>query len=315
MKKDLISISDLTIDDINGIFELTKHLKSGKVNKKLTGKTIAMIFEKPSLRTRVTFEAGMSQLDGQAIYLTQNDIQLRGRESVADAAKNLERWVDGIVARTYEHETIMELASNCRVPVINALSNLEHPCQALTDFFTILEKKSSIQDIKIAYVGDANNVCNSLALLASLIGAHFAVGSPKKYQPDEGILKKVSENARESNAEIQILENPADAVKDADVVYTDVWISMGDESESEQRLKAFQSYQVNEKLLANANKDVIVMHCLPAKRGMEITSEVLDGPYSIVFDQAENRLHVQKTILLTLLGNHEDKQIGLFSKK
>ncbi len=312
MKKDLLSISDLTRMDVEALFETTRLLKMGVIKKILYGKTLAMIFEKPSLRTRVTFEVGMTQLEGYAIYLNQNDIKLGGRETVADAAHNLERWVDGIVARTFRHETVVELAQNSRVPVINALSDIEHPCQALADFFTILEKKKKFDGLKITFIGDGNNVCNSLALLSSILGTNFVVACPKGYEPDIGIMEKARKYNRESGGNLSIISDPKDAARDADVVYTDVWISMGDEKERDQRLKAFEGFQVNEELLSMAKDDVIVMHCLPAKRGVEISDEVMDGERSVVFDEAENRLHVQKAILVHLLIAGDVRQIPLF---
>lgn len=312
MKKDLISISDLARGDIEALFETTRMLKSGAIKKILYGKTIAMIFEKPSLRTRVTFEVGMTQLEGHSIYLTQSDIRLGGRESVGDAARNLERWVDGIVARTFRHETVIELSNNCNVPVINALSNLEHPCQALSDFFTIHEKKGRFYGLNIAFVGDGNNVCNSLILLSSLLGTNFTIACPKGYEPDGSIIEKANKNNKTSDGSLRIVRAPEEAVKDADIVYTDVWISMGDEQEKEERLNAFEGFQVNSQLLSVAKPDVIVMHCLPAKRGLEISDEVIDGKHSVVFDQAENRLHVQKAILVHLMIRGDRRQFQLF---
>jgi len=312
MKKDLISISDLARGDIEALFETTRMLKTGAIKKILYGKTLAMIFEKPSLRTRVTFEVGMTQLEGHAIYLTQSDIRLGGRESVGDAARNLERWVDGIVARTFRHETVVELAGNCDVPVINALSNLEHPCQALADYFTIHEKKGRFYGLNVAFIGDGNNVCNSLVLLSSLLGTNFTAACPHGYEPNAEIVTKAQANNRVSDGSLRIVREPEEAVKDADVVYTDVWVSMGDEQEKEERLKAFDGFQVNSKLLSSSKTDVIVMHCLPAKRGLEISDEVIDGEHSVVFVQAENRLHVQKAILVHLMIRGDKRQFQLF---
>ena len=312
MKKDLISISDLTRSDVDALFDMTRLLKTGAINKILYGKTLAMIFEKPSLRTRVTFEVAMMQLEGYAIYLTQNDVMLGGRESVADAAHNLERWVDGIVARTFKHDTVIELAENSSVPVINALSDLEHPCQALADYYTILEKKESFDGLKIAFIGDGNNVCNSLALLSSIIGTDMVVACPRGYEPNGDIMKKALRNNEDSGGSLSIISDPKKAARDADVVYTDVWISMGDEKEREQRLKDFEGFQVNDKLLSACDDDVIVMHCLPAKRGVEISDEVMDGKHSVVFDEAENRLHVQKAILVNLMVGGDRRQMPLF---
>lgn len=312
MKKDLISILDLTRSDVEALFETTQLLKVGAIKKILYGKTLAMIFEKPSLRTRVTFEVGMTQLEGHAIYLTQSDIHLGGRESVGDAARNLERWVDGIVARTFKHETVVELAQNSAVPVINALSDLEHPCQALADFFTILEKKEKFDELRIAFIGDGNNVCNSLALLSSIIGTHFVIACPQGYEPDEGLMEKAREACNTSGGTLEIVHDPMKAARDADVIYTDVWVSMGDEKEAEKRIRDFKGYQVNNSLLTRAKNDAIVMHCLPAKRGYEISDEVMDGEHSVVFDEAENRLHVQKAIIVQLLIAGDGRQMRLF---
>jgi len=301
MKKDLISIADLNKAEVEELLELAAKLKSGQEKPMLAGKTLALIFEKPSLRTRVTFEAGMTQLGGHAIYLSPNDIQLGARETVADAARNLERWVDAIAARTFKHKTVQELAENAGVPVINALSDEEHPCQALADFLTIKEKKGNLQGIKVVYIGDANNVCNSLYLLAGLLGVHFVACCPEGYKVSIDILRVGEKFSATSGAKLEIIDFPAKAVEGADVIYTDVWVSMGQEEEAKKRLKIFKDYQVNAELVAKAKDDVIVMHCLPAKRGYEITDEVLDGPHSVVFDEAENRLHAQKALLVKLM--------------
>ncbi|MEO0226680.1 MAG: ornithine carbamoyltransferase [candidate division WOR-3 bacterium] len=297
MKRDLTSIFDLNRDDIYKIFEITQELKKKQKNgiehKLLKDKTLAMIFEKPSLRTRVTFETGMTQLGGHAIYLAPNDIQLGKRESVGDVAKNLSRWVDIIMARVFSHNTIKELAQNATVPVINGLCDLEHPCQILGDLFTIIEKRGDLNKTTIAFIGDGNNVCNSLIAASALLGFKMNVSTPDNYKPNLEYLKR-AENARWTN-------NPAAAVKDADVIYTDVWASMGQESEIDERKKVFKPFQVNGALLANAQKkDYMIMHCLPAHRGEEISDEVIDGPHSIVLDQAENRLHIQKGIMVFL---------------
>lgn len=301
MQKDLISIADLTKAEAEELLKLAIKLKSGKEKASLVGKTLALIFEKPSLRTRVTFEAGMTQLGGHAIYLTQNDIQLGARETVADAARNLERWVDAVAARTFEHKTVVELAENAKVPVINALSDKEHPCQALADFLTIKEKKPDLQKIKVTYIGDANNVCNSLYLLAGILGVHFVACSPEGYRLADDIKTLGKKLSIDSGAKLEIIDFPDRAVEGADVIYTDVWVSMGQEEEAKERIEIFKDYQVNAELVARAKDDVIVMHCLPAKRGYEITDEVLDGPHSVVFDEAENRLHAQKALLVKLI--------------
>lgn len=306
MTKDLISIADLSPEEILDLFksarDLKRKTKEGKPEKPLADKTLAMIFEKPSLRTRVTFETGMTQLGGHAIYLAPSDIGLGKRESVQDVAKNLSRWVDGIMARTFAHQTILDLGKDAVVPVINALSDREHPCQVLADFFTIYERQKHLDRVKLAYVGDGNNVCNSLLLAAGLLGMTMAVACPKSYEPDPGIFAQAQRFARENRANLAILRDPDEAVEGADVVYTDVWASMGQEAEVEKRSKIFARYQVNEKLLSSAKEDVLVMHCLPAHRGAEITDEVLDGPNSIVLDEAENRLHIQKAIMVKLMA-------------
>ena len=305
MKKDLLTIEDLTAEEIQYIFRLTAGLKDGSIQRSLRGKTIAMVFEKASLRTRMTFEVGMNQLGGHAIYLTKQDIDLGGRESVGDVARNLERWVDGIVARTYKHETIAELARNASVPVINALSDRAHPCQALTDFYTVVEAKGDVANRRIAFVGDGNNVCTSLVLLAATLGVELAVATPSGYRPNAEITAS-------TNARITFTDDPFEAVEGADVVYTDVWVSMGDEAEEAKRLDVFAKYQVNAALMKAAKPDAVVMHCLPARRGQEITDEVIDGPQSIVFDQAENRLHVQKALLVSLLEFRQTGQLMMF---
>ena len=301
MKNDLVSISDLTLMDVNHLFDMTRSLKDGTNAKALNGKTLVLLFEKPSLRTRVTFEAGMTQLGGHAIYLAPGDIGLGVRETVPDVAHNLERWVDGIIARTFQHETVVALAKNSTIPVVNALSDLEHPCQALADYFTILEQKKSLTDLKVAYFGDGNNVCHSLILLSSIIGTNFVAACPKGYQPKSEIVETAHKNNSKSGGTLNIVEDPNEAARDADVVYTDVWVSMGEEAEREQKLKDLKGYQVNSELLSACKDDVIVMHCLPAKRGLEITDEVMDSEHSVVFDEAENRLHVQKAILVSLI--------------
>jgi ornithine carbamoyltransferase len=306
MKKDLVSVTDLTREEILELFRCAKDqkrkFKEGKGEKPLSDKTLAMIFEKPSLRTRVTFETAMTQLGGHAIYLAPSDIGLGKRESVPDVAKNLSRWVDGIMARTFAHQTVADLAKNASIPVVNALSDQEHPCQILADFFTIYERQRHLDRIKLTYIGDGNNVCNSLLLAAGLLGTQMTVACPRGYEPSEEVLSLAKRLARESRARIEVLRVPEEAVEGADVVYTDVWASMGQEAEAARRAKVFARYQVNEKLLSNAKEDVMVMHCLPAHRGLEITDEVLDGPNSIVLDEAENRLHIQKAIMVKLMS-------------
>jgi ornithine carbamoyltransferase len=304
--KDLIGIADIERADIDAIFATCKRLKCEIAPEQqrgiLAGKTLAMIFEKPSLRTRVSFEAGMTQLGGHAIYLAPSDIQLGKRESIGDAARTLDRMCDLIMARTFAHSTVEELAKHSKVPVINGLSDLEHPCQALADFFTILEKKGKLEGIKVAFVGDGNNVAHSLMLVAAKMGADFTIACPENYEPSEEIVRRAREDASKTGAKIEIVRDPKEAVSGADVVYTDVWASMGQEHEAEEREKAFASYQVNAQLMGLAKPDAIFMHCLPAHRGSEVTDDVIDSPQSVVFDEAENRLHVQKAIMVLVAG-------------
>lgn len=300
--RDLLSIQDLSVDEVWALFDLSRKLKETSLADQigspiLPGKSLAMIFEKPSLRTRVTFEIGMMQLGGYAVYLQPADIQLGKRESVPDAARNLERWVQGIMARVFAHQTVVDLAKYSKVPVINGLSDLEHPCQALADFLTILEHKGKLEGLKLAYVGDGNNVCHSLQLLAAKMGMNMSVGCPPKYEPNAGITALAHKEAKNTGATLTITNDPIEAVADADVIYTDVWASMGQEAEQDVRVKVFRRYQVNSELVNAAKDDVIILHCLPAKRGLEITDEVIDGSHSVVFDEAENRLHVQKAVM------------------
>lgn len=307
MKKDLLSIKDLTPTEIEALFSLAADLKEqqgkGIAHPLLLGKSLAMIFEKPSLRTRVTFEVGMAQLGGRALYLVPADIQLGEREAVKDVAKNLERWVDGIMARTFSHETVEKLARHAAVPVINGLSDLTHPCQVLADLFTLREKCGTLHGVKVAYIGDGNNVCHSWLHGVGKTGIEFTAACPKGYEPHRDILASARSEAEVSGGHVALVHDPREAAEGADVLYTDVWTSMGQEAESEKRRQDFRGFQVNAALLRLAKPDVLVMHCLPAHRGEEITDDVLDGPHSIVYDEAENRLHVQKAILVTLLGS------------
>ena len=300
--KDFISLHELSAEEVQKILDLAKDLKakqkSGQPHEYLKGKTLAMIFEKPSTRTRVSFEVGMWQLGGHTINLAAEDIQPGMREPWADIGRTLSRYVDGIMMRTFGHEKVVELAKYASVPVTNGLTDLMHPCQAISDLFTILEKKGRLNGIKLAYIGDGNNVCHSLIHGAAKVGLELVVASPKGYEPDKKIVKE----ALEDGGSIKLTNDPKIAAKDADVIYTDVWASMGQEKEAKKRAKAFKNYQVNSKLVKLAKEDVIIMHCLPAHRGEEITAEVIDGPHSVVFDQAENRLHVQKAILTMLMG-------------
>ncbi|MFQ5863033.1 MAG: ornithine carbamoyltransferase [Candidatus Brocadiales bacterium] len=305
--KHLITVADLSLDDIEKVFSMTRELKSSRageeVAKPLEGRTLALVFEKSSLRTRVSFEVAMRQLGGDAIYLSRQDVDLGHRESVRDVATTLSRYVNAIALRTFSHETVIEMAKNSTVPVINALSNYYHPCQALTDLYTIMEKRGTLNGMKVSFVGDGNNVARSLALLCARLGITFSIASPKGYELDKAFLDEVKTLVKGNSPTIS--NNPREAVKGADVIYTDTWVSMGQEAEAEKRRRDFQGYCVDAALVARAKKGTLVMHCMPAHRGEEITSEVLDGPNSIVYDQAENRLHVQKAILKLLLLDGE----------
>lgn len=295
-----ISISD--IKDITSLFkraeQFKKESKRGVQHRYLEGKTLAMIFEKASTRTRVSFEVAMTQLGGHPIYMERRVMQLERGETIKDTAKTLSRYVDGIMIRAYKHETVVEMANHSTVPVINGLTDLEHPCQVLSDLFTIREVRDF--NIKLAYVGDGNNVCNSLILGSSMVGMDISVGCPIGYEPNKEILKKAEKTADKTGAKITITHDPIKAVSGADIIYTDVWISMGQEEERERRLRDFRKFQVNSELVKHGN-DPLIMHCLPANRGEEITDEVIDSENSIVFQQAENRLHVQKALLYQLL--------------
>lgn len=302
MNKDFVSIADFSRNEIETIFELTKKLKdktkTGQEHHLCKGKTMSMIFAKPSARTRISFETGMYQLGGYALYLSPNDIGIGKREAVKDIARVLSRYNDVIMARLFEHKHMKELAKYATVPVINGLTDYNHPCQIMADIYTIKEHKRRHTDLKITYLGDGNNIANSWINLAAKIPLHLVICSPSGYEPDKTTLSK----ARKRNiSQIDVIDDPVKAVKKADVIYTDVWASMGQEEEAETRKKIFMPYQVNSSLMKNADKDALVMHCLPAHRGDEITDEIVDGPQSIVFDEAENRMHVQKAIIVSLL--------------
>lgn len=303
MKKDFISVRDLTLKEMEEIFSLTDRLKKypAKFSLVLKGKTLALIFQKPSNRTRVSFAVGMYQLGGYSIYLGPDEINLGVRESIKDVACTLSRYVDGIVLRTFEHKNIIEMAKYSTVPLINGLSDLLHPCQALSDVYTVREKLKNIKSITFTYVGDGNNVCNSLMLACAKVGINMNVATPKGYEPDKLVLKEAKAFAKVKNVSINLFNIPTEAVKDADVVYTDVWVSMGQEKEAKIRKKIFKDFQLNKKLVKLAKKNVLIMHCLPAHRCEEITDDVIDSKNSVVFDQAENRMHVQKAILIKLL--------------
>ena len=300
--RDILGIEGLTQEEILLVLNVAARLKAHKFDATQTqfakGQTLAMLFEKPSLRTRVTFEAGMTQLGGHAIYL---EGRLGVRETVADVARNLDRWIDGIMARTFDHQAVLELAENAGIPVINGLSDREHPCQAFADFQTLAERKGALPGLTLAYVGDGNNVAHSLMLLAAKVGTHFRLACPEGYEPNPELWQAALGFAAGTGAILTLTHDPAEGVKDADAVYTDVWASMGQEDESAERAQIFAPFQVNAALMAHARPDALVMHCLPAHRGEEISAEVLDGPQSVVFDQAENRLHAQKAILSLVL--------------
>ena len=306
MKKDLLAIADLTPKDIAKILKrsavLKKMQKQGKDHQTLKGKSLGMIFEKSSTRTRVSFEVGMFQLGGLALFLSPDDLQIGRGETIADTARTLSRYLDGIMIRTFAQATVDELARFASIPVINGLTDLHHPCQALADLLTIQEKKKKLKGLTLAYVGDGNNVANSLIQACVKVGMHFAIACPRGYELDAALLGTAKAEGRKTGASVMVTNDPSRAVRNADVVYTDVWASMGQEAEHAKRLKAFRRYQVDGKLMKAANKGALVMHCLPAHRGEEITAEVIDGPQSVIFDQAENRLHVQKAVLDTLLG-------------
>ena len=303
--RDFVSMDDFSPEEVRFVLDtgvdLKRRAKAGDRPALLTGKVLAMIFEKPSLRTRVTFEVGMWELGGHAVYLAPQDVQLGARESVPDVARNLERWVGGIMARTFAHRTVQTLAEHARIPVINGLSDLEHPCQILGDLLTIRERFGHLDGLRVAWVGDGNNVCHSLLLGAAKVGMHVAVATPARYAPDPAIVARAREIAPASGSRIEVGTDAKAAARGADVIYTDVWVSMGQEAEHEAKIKAFSGYQVNGALTAQAAARAVVMHCLPAHRGEEITGEVLDGPQSVVLDQAENRLHAQKALLSLIL--------------
>ena len=304
--KDLISVAYLERENIDDLFALTaeikKSTKRGDTDLCLAGKTLGMIFEKSSMRTRASFEVAMTQMGGHAIYLTKHDINLGERESIKDVSKVLSRYIDCIAIRTYDHKTVTELADCSSIPVINALSDYTHPCQALTDLFTVKEKIGNLDNVKIAYVGDGNNVARSLAFLCAKLNVTCVIASPENYELSTKFLDELESNVKDKDPYIRQIRNPNEAVKDADVIYTDTWISMGEEEEAETRRKDFNGFQVNSELISYAKKNVFVMHCLPAHRGEEITDEVIDGEHSIVYDQAENRLHVQKALLKLLIN-------------
>lgn len=305
-RKDLISIEDMSKEELETILNVSEMIKARLRNRELfvplLGKSLAMIFRKPSTRTRVSFEMAMFQLGGAAMYLGPGEIQMGRSESVADTARVLSRYVNGIMIRTFAHEEVIELAANASIPVINGLTDFSHPCQVIADLFTLKEKKKALQGLTVAYVGDGNNVCNSWLFAAPKMDINIRVASPKGFEPDAAVVERARSFADVSRTKLVITNSTEEAVEGADVVYTDVWASMGQEDQAEERKKAFVNYQVNSGLIKKAKPDCLVMHCLPAHRGEEITDEVMDGPHSVVFDQAENRLHAQKGILALLMG-------------
>jgi ornithine carbamoyltransferase len=306
LPKDLLTVADIPRDTIHYLIALAQKMKAarkqGRTDFPLKGKTLGLIFEKPSTRTRVSFEAGMNQLGGQAIFLASEKIQLSRGESLADTAKVLTRYLDGLVVRTFNQASLEEWARHTSIPVINGLTDDCHPCQALADLLTIVEHRGHAKGLKLAYIGDGNNITHSLVEVGAKVGMHVAVGCPKGYEPDRRIVEAAQEEGQQTGARIEITHDPRIAATDADVIYTDVWISMGQEHEQQPRIAALTPYQVNSQLMKQAKPNALVMHCLPAHRGEEITEDVLDGPQSVVLDQAENRLHIQKAILLEWLG-------------
>ncbi|MBQ7794280.1 MAG: ornithine carbamoyltransferase [Clostridia bacterium] len=305
--KDFISLHDCSREEIDALLKLAIKLKDenkkGICHHHLKGKTLGMIFTKSSTRTRVSFEVGMTQLGGYPLFLSSADIQLGRGETIYDTAKVLERYLDGIMIRTFSHQDVLDLAQHADIPVINALTDLLHPCQVLADLQTIYEHKGKLEGLKLAYVGDGNNMTNSLMYGCAKMGLDCAVATPKGYAPDESVVELAKADFQKSGAKLIITNDPVEAVKDADVIYTDTWVSMGMESEKAERIKLFADYQVDSKLASNAKSDYLFMHCLPAYRGYEVSEDVIDGPNSIIFDEAENRLHAQKAVMVTLMGD------------
>jgi ornithine carbamoyltransferase len=304
--RDLLSIADLSADELETVLTTAEELKRDGYPRALAGQSLALLFEKPSLRTRVSFDVAMSQLGGHSVYLSQSEVGIGQRESVADVARVLSRYVQGIVARTYAQQTLVDLAEHASVPVINALSDEEHPCQALADLLTIREHKGGVRGVRLAFIGDGNNVAASLAQASGMEGAHFVIASPPGYRLSEEVMLQAEERARAAGGSFRAVQSAREAVADADVVYTDVWTSMGQEDSHVSRLQAFAQYQVTPQLMGLAKRDAIFMHDLPAHRGEEIVDEVIEGPQSVVFDQAENRLHAQRAVLYLLLGGPAD---------
>lgn len=303
MKRDFLSIRDFTTEEILATFDLAADMKADRAKyvSALKGKTLALIFEKPSLRTRVTFDVGIQQLGGFSITLMPTEINLGKRESVFDVAKNLERMVQGIMVRTFAHQIVLDMAKHASIPIINGLTDYSHPCQAMADYFTVREVKGKLKGLKLCYVGDGNNVAHSLMFAGAKLGVNVTVACPKGYEPKQMAITHATEDAKQTGAKIEVVHDPIAGVKDADVVYTDVWASMGQESEAAERKKTFMPFQVNRELMLRAKQDAIFLHCLPVHRGEEVTDEVIDAPYSVIFQEAENRLHVQKAIMYKLM--------------
>ena len=300
-KRDFLSVPDFALNEVTEIFKKTEELKKNKFQDSFKNKAVGLIFQKPSLRTRVSFQVGVWQLGGQCMSLSPAEVNIGVRESIKDAAKTLSRYLDLIVARVFKHKDVTELAQHSLAPVINGLSDLYHPCQALADIFTVYEKRGNLKGLTLAYLGDGNNVCNSLLQATTLLGMNMKVGAPKGFAPDKDVLDFAKNTGLRTGASVVVTMDPKEAAHNADVLYTDVWASMGQEKEAAKRAKIFKKYQLNKELVSLAKKDVLIMHCLPAHRGMEITDEVMDSPGSVVFDEAENRLHVQKAIMLKLI--------------
>jgi len=303
--KSLLTIHELTLEEVWQIFELSKSLKekrlSGEPHRLLEGKKLGMIFSKPSTRTRVSFEVGIFELGGTGLYFNQNDLQLKKSENVSDTAKVLSRYLDGIMIRTFDHQDVVDLATFGSIPIINGLTDLHHPCQVLADLFTVLEKKRTLQGLKLAYIGDGNNMAHSLLHGCAKVGMNISIASPSGYTPLDSVVAESQKDAKYMGSTIEILNDPIAAVKDADIVYTDVWASMGQEKEAQERKTKFMKYQINPELVKHAKDDYLFMHCLPAHRGDEVVNEVIDSANSVVFDEAENRLHVQKAVMALVM--------------
>ncbi|TSA29023.1 MAG: ornithine carbamoyltransferase [Ignavibacteriales bacterium] len=303
--KSLLEINHLKLEEIYQIFDLSAALKqkrlTGEPHRSLEGKKLGMIFSKPSTRTRVSFEVGIYELGGYGMFFNQNDLQLKKSESISDTAKVLSRYLDGIMIRTFDHQDVVDLAKYGSIPVINGLTDLHHPCQVLTDLFTVLEKKRTLRGLKLAYIGDGNNMAHSLLHGCSKVGMDISIASPSGYKPLDFVVNESKANAKYMGSKIEIFNKPIDAVKNADIIYTDVWASMGQEKEAEERKKKFSGFQVNAEIVKHAKEDYLFMHCLPAHRGVEVTDEICDSPNSVIFDEAENRLHVQKAIMALLM--------------